>query len=144
MDSAYDAYENYRFAIEDMGISTTIALNSRGRIDAITKGSLYLLNDGTYTCFAGFKVVYRGKNRKWGRLKFHFPAALGGCQGLFHSRCFLSSYGRTFYLHPERDYRLIGSIPRGRDIWQEKYSARTSVESVHSEGRGSHHLVTPR
>jgi transposase len=144
MDSAYDAYENYRFAIEDMEIAPIIALNPRGRLDAITEGSLYLANDGTYTCFAGFKVVYWGKNKKRDRLKFRCPAALGRCQCLFRSSCSLSSYGKTFYLHPERNYRLIGPIPRGTDLWQEKYNARTSVERAYSEEKGSHHLADPR
>ncbi len=144
MDSAYDAYENYRFPIEDMGVAPIIALNPRGRVDAISDGSLYLSGDGTYTCFAGFKVVYWGKEEKRGRLKFRCPAALGRCQCLFRSSCSLSSYGRTFYLHPDRDYRLIGPIPRGTDLWQEKYNARTSVERAYSEEKGSHHLANPR
>jgi transposase len=144
MDSAYDSYENYRFAIEDIGIAPIIALNSRGRVDAITGGSLYLSQDGTYTCLAGFKVVYWGKDKKRGRLKFRCPAALGKCQCLFHSTCSLSGYGKTFYLHPERDYRLIGPIPRGSNIWQEKYNARTSVERAYSEEKGSHRLANPR
>ena len=144
MDSAYDSYENYRFAIEDTGVAPIIALNPRARVDAITEGSLYLSNDGTYTCPAGFKVVYWGKDKKRGRLKFRCPAALGRCQCLFHSSCSLSSYGRTFYLHPERNYRLIGPILRGSNLWQEKYNARTSVERAYSEEKGSHHLATPR
>ena len=144
MDSAYDSCENYRFAIEDMSIAPVIALNPRGRVDAITKGSLYLSDDGTYTCFASFKVVYWGKDKKRGRLKFRCPAALGKCQCLFRSTCSLSSYGRTFYLHPERDYRLIGPIPGGTDLWQEKYNARTSVERAYSEEKGSHCLANPR
>ncbi len=144
MDAAYDSYENYRFAIEDMGTIPIIALNSRGRVDAITDGSLYLSGDGTYTCYAGFKVVYWGKDKNRGRLKFRCPAALGRCQCLFHPTCSLSPYGKTFYLHPERDYRLIGSIPRGTDLWQEKYNARTSVERAYSEEKGSHRLANPR
>jgi transposase len=144
MDSAYDSYENYRFAIEDIGAAPIIALNLRGRVDAITSSSLYLANDGSYTCLAGFKVVYWGKDRKRGRLKFRCPAALGKCQCLFRSSCSFSDYGRTFYLHPERDYRLIGPIPRGSDIWQEKYNARTSVERAYSEEKGSHRLANPR
>jgi transposase len=144
MDSAYDAYENYRFPIEDMGTIPIIALNPRGRVDAITEGSLYLTNDGIYTCPAGLKVVYWGKDKKRGRLKFRCPAAVGRCQCLFRSTCSLSSYGRTFYLHPDRDYRLIGLIPRGTDLWQEKYNARTSVERAYSEEKGSHHLAKPR
>jgi hypothetical protein len=144
MDSAYDSYENYRFAIEDIGAVPIIVLNPRGRVDAITEGSLYLSDDGTYTCFAGFKVAYWGKDKKRGRLKFRRPAVLGRCQCLFRLTCSLSPYGKTFYLHPERDYRLIGPIPRGSNLWQEKYNARTSVERAYSEEKGSHHLANPR
>jgi hypothetical protein len=135
MDAAYDSYENYRFAIEEIGAAPIIALNPRGRIDAMTEGSLYLADDGTYTCAAGFKVVYWGKDRNRGRLKFRSPAALGKSKCLFRSTCSLSSYGRTFYLYPERDYRLIGPIPRGTDQWQEKCNAHTSVERAYSDLR---------
>ena len=144
MDAAYDAYENYRFAIEDMGVAPIIALNPRNGADALVSGSLYLFPDGKYTCLAGFQVVYWGKDPKRGRLKFRCPAALGKCQCLFQSVCSRSSYGRTFYLHPDRDYRLIGPIPRGTDLWQEKYNARTSVERAYSEEKGSHHLANLR
>ena len=45
MDSAYDAYENYRFAIEDIGAVLIIApLNPKCRVDAVTAGSLLSLN----------------------------------------------------------------------------------------------------
>ena len=144
MDSAYDSYDNYRFAIEDIGTAPIIALNRRGKIDAITAGSLYLSDDDTYTCLAGFKVVYWGKDEKRGRLKFRCPAAVGKCQCLFHSTCSLSPYGKTFYLYPDRDYRLIGPISRGTNLWQEKYNARTSVERAYSEEKGSHRLANPR
>lgn len=144
MDSAYDSYENYRFVIEDIGAAPIIALNHRGRIDAITEGSIYVTGDGTYTCVAGFKLVYWGRDKKRGRLKFHCPAALDKCQCLFHSTCSLSSYGRSFYLHPERNYRLIGPVPRETAQWQEKYNARTSVERAYAEEKGSHHLANPR
>jgi hypothetical protein len=144
MDSAYDSYENYRFAIEEIGVAPIIALNPRGRIDAITSGSLYLSEDGSYTCVGGFKVVYWGKDKRRGRLKFRCPQAAGRCQCLFRSTCSLSHYGKTFYLHPNRDYRLVGPIPRGTDLWQEKYNARTSVERAYSEEKGSHCLANPR
>ena len=144
MDSAHDSYENYRFAIEDIGAAPIIALNPRNRADAITDGSLYLSDDGTFTCFAGFRVVYWGKSKKRGRLKFRCSAALSKCQCLFRSSCSLFPYGRTFYLHPKRDYRLIGPFPKGSDIWQERYNARTSVERAYSEEKGSHHLTNPR
>jgi len=61
------------------------------------------------------------------------------------SSCLLSIKLREgFYLHPDRDYRLVGPIPRGTDLWQEKYNARTSVERAYSEEKGSHHLANLR
>ena len=113
-------------------------------MDAITSNSLYLSEDGSYTCFAGFKVVYWGKKEKRSRLKFRCPAFLSKCHCIFCFTCSLSSYGRTFYLHPNEDYRLTGLVPRGTDLWQEKYNARTSVERAYSEEKGSHHLANPR
>lgn len=64
MDSAYNSYDNYRFAIEEIGAAPIIALNPRGRVDAITSSSLYLGDDGTYTCIAGFRVICWGKDKK--------------------------------------------------------------------------------
>jgi len=113
MDAGYDAYENYRFVADDMKAAPIIALNPRNGEDALVSGDLHLSSDGKYTCLAGFPVVYWGKDSKRDRLKFRCPAALGKCQCLFQSVCSPSSYGRTFYLHPDRDYRLIGPIPRG-------------------------------
>ncbi len=144
MDSAYDSHENYRFAIEEAQIAPIIALNPRGGVDAISTGSLYLSKDSSYTCVAGFKVVYWGKEEKRGRLKFRCPATVGKCECLFRSTCSQSHYGRTFYLHPKRNYRLVGPIPRGTDLWQEKYNARTSVERAYSEEKGSHKLADLR
>lgn len=144
LDAAYDAYENYRFSIEDAGVAPIIAINPRNGPDALTLGDLTFSPGGKYTCLAGFQVVYWGKDPKRGRLKFRCPAALGKCQCLFQPMCSSSSYGRTFYLHPHREYRLIGLIPRGTDLWQQKYDARTSVERSYSEHKGSHHLASPR
>ena len=125
-------------------IAPIIALNPRGGVDALSEGSLYLSKDGSYTCVAGFKVVYWGKEEKRERLKFRCPAAVGKCKCLFRSTCSKSQYGRTFYLHPKRNYRLVGPIPRGTDLWQEKYNGRTSVERAYSEEKGSHKLAYPR
>jgi len=48
-DSAHDSYENYSFAIEEVDTTPIIALNPRGRLDAITESSFCLADDGTYT-----------------------------------------------------------------------------------------------
>ena len=101
MDAAYDNYENYRFLIEEIGVAPIIALNPRGRIDAITEGSLYLADDGTYTCVAGFKAVYWGKDKKWRRPKFRCPAALDKCQCLFRSTALYLVTGEAFIFIPK-------------------------------------------
>ncbi len=136
--------KNDRFAIEEAHIAPLIALNPRGGVDALTANSLLMAKDGGYTCMTGHKVIYRGKEEKRSRLKFRCPAAVGKCECLFRSTCSQSRYGRTFYLNPERDYRLIGSIPRGAALWQQKYDRRTSVERAYSEEKGSHKLADPR
>lgn len=87
--------------------------------------------------FAGFEVVYWDKDEERGRLKLRCKAALGKSQCLFRSTCFLSGYGKTFYLHPDRDYRLIDLIPRGTDLWEEEYSVRTSLERAQSEEKAT-------
>jgi hypothetical protein len=138
MDSAYDSRKNYRFAIKEAKIAPIIALNPRNGVDAITSNSLTLSRG------AGFKVIYWGKEEKRGRLKFRCPAVVGKCKCIFRSVCSQSQYGRTFYLNPERDYRLIGTIPRGTTLWQNKYDKRTSIERAYSEEKGSHKLADPR
>jgi transposase len=144
MDSAYDSHENYRFAIKEAHIAPIIALNPRGGVDALTANSLQLTQDGSYTCPAGHKVIYWGREAKRGRLKFRCPAAVGKCECLFRATCSPSPYGRTFYLNTERDYRLIGLIPRGTALWEKKYARRTSIERAYSEEKGSHKLADPR
>lgn len=136
MDSAYDAYENYRFVIEDMEASPIIALNSR-----ISKlGRITVAGDGSYRCLAGFALVYRGRDNQQNRMKYRCPAVLGRCQCHMQTVCSPSAYGRTFYVSPYRDYRMCGPIPRGSVQWQAKYAGRTSVERTNSEGKGSHRL----
>jgi len=143
MDASYDAHENYRYVIQDIKAAPVIALNSRRGPDQLTTGALILSAEGTYTCTAGYEVVYWGKESN-GRLKFRCPAALGKCQCLFRYTCSQSDYGKVFHLHAGRDYRLVGPIPRGTELWQKKYNLRTSVERAYSEEKGSHRLADLR
>jgi len=144
MDAAYDDQKNYRFAIEEAHVAPIIALNPRNGVDALTSQALKMDKDGSYICMAGHTVVYWGKEAKRNRLKFRCPAAVGKCECLFRSLCSQSKYGRTFYLNPERDYRLIGPIPRGTTLWQKHYDKRTSIERAYSEEKGSHKLADLR
>ena len=40
MDSTCDSYENYRFAVEDIGAVPVIVLNPRGEVDAVGENIL--------------------------------------------------------------------------------------------------------
>jgi len=86
---AYDSYENHRFAVERLRAAPIVTPNPSGTVDAITDGSLYLTDDGSHTCFAGFKVVYWGNDEKPGCLNFRCPAAPARYQCLFRSTCSL-------------------------------------------------------
>lgn len=142
MDSAYDAYENYRFIIEDAEASPVIALNRRESPNKL--GKISTTEDGNCICEAGFNLVKWSKDTREHRTKFRCPAALGKCQCNMRSSCSPSAYGRTFYVCAHEDYRLRGPIPRESEQWREKYAGRTSVERAYSEQKGSHRLADLR
>ncbi|MDO9066564.1 MAG: transposase [Chloroflexota bacterium] len=139
MDAAYDAYENYRFVIDDMKASPIIALNPRSEYTS-KLGKISLAEDGSYRCEAGLELIHSGTDKKRKRMKFRCPAVLGKCHCDLQAACSPSKYGRTFYVSLYQDYRLRGPIPRGSEMWQEKYNGRTSVERAYSEEKGSHRL----
>ena len=144
MDSGYDDYKNYQFAIQEAHTVPIIALNPRTRVNMQSLRSLNLAKDGGYYCQGGHKMVYCGKDKKRSRLKFRCPAAMGRCECLSRPTCCRTPFGRTIYLKPDDDYRLIGPIPRGTALWEKKYDKRTSIERAYSEEKGSHKLAEPR
>lgn len=144
-DAAYDAYENYSYLVEEEGINPFIALNIRNEKESIPLGKLKLqAPDGKYLCQAGFEAVNWGYEKKRRRLKLRCPAALGRELCLFRNLCSSSSYGRTFYIYPDKELRLVGPIPRGTSAWQKNYSNRTATERANSELKQEHRLNTLR
>jgi hypothetical protein len=128
MDSAYDSHENYRFAIKEAQVAPIIALNPRGGVDALTSNSLQLAKDGSYTCMAGHKVIYWGKEEKRGRLKFRCPAAVGKCDCLFRATWraaaqFNSSALCRRFQALARSRRRIGSAPASGAITAARMAA---------------------
>ena len=140
MDSAYDDYKNYNFAINEAHIAPIIALNLRTGVNLQSLRSLNLSKDGSYHCKGDFKMIYSGFDKKRSRFKYRCPAALGKCECPLRWDCSKSAYGRIVYLKPDDDYRLIGPIPRGTKIWNKKFDKRTSVERAFAEEKGSHKL----
>ena len=128
------------FDSTDNGIIPIIALNERGGINPLLSGELSISTDGKIVGPAGCPLVYWGFDPNRNRLKFRCPAAVKKFNCLFKKSCSKSSYGRTFYIHPTDDLRLVGPIPRGTYTWEKLYDLRTSVERTNSELKNSHYL----
>ena len=140
-DAAYDGYENYKFLARDCKINPFIALNRRGADESIPLGELVLTADGKYLCVAGHQTINWGKDKsRNNRLKLRCPDALGKANCLFRHLCSSSSYGRTFYVYPERELRLVGPVPRGTNEWKLNYNNRSAAERANSELKGEHKL----
>ena len=119
IDSPHDCHEIYVLRLMRlMSIFITITpLNPRGGMDTLTSNSVQFAKDDSYTCGAGHKVIYWGKEEKRGRLKFLCPAPGGKYECLVRATCSRSQYVRTFYLNPNQDYRLMRLFPRGTALW---------------------------
>ncbi|MFN3966604.1 MAG: transposase, partial [Endomicrobiia bacterium] len=139
LDAGYDSHSNYQLLFQ-LNINPVIALNQRTGINPLLTGELNVSPDGKIQCSAGCSLVYWGYDLNRNRLKFRCPAKLGRCNCLFIRYCSNSHYGRTFYIHPTDDLRLVGRIPRGTLTWKKLYDLRTSVERTNSELKNSHYL----
>ena len=111
LDAAYDSHNNYQLLSEN-NINPIIALNNRARINPVLTGKLTVSPDGKILGPTGCNLVYWGYCKTRNRHKFRCPAALNKCKCLFLNVCSKSNYGRTFYIHPTDELRLIGKIPR--------------------------------
>jgi len=148
MDSAYDDYAIYERYTQE-GIAPLIPLNPRN-----TQGKTQIGNDllmdqnGTYSCSrTGLPLVKNGTDpKRKGRQKI--VCSPTGCRTTcpFRGECGgASKVGKTFYVYPNKDLRLIGLIPRGSRLWKVLYAQRTAVERTNSGLKSpSHQLNRPR
>lgn len=148
MDSAYDDQTIYERYTQD-GIAPIIPLNPRN-----TQGKTQIGNDllvdpkGNYYCSrTELPLVKNGTDpKRKGRQKI--VCSPTGCRKTCPFRdecCGLSKVGKTFYLYPNKDLRLIGVIPRGSSLWKALYAQRTAVERTNSTLKSpSHQLNRPR
>jgi hypothetical protein len=148
MDTAYDDYAIYERYTQE-GIAPLIPLNPRN-----TEGKTQIGNDllmdpqGTYYCSrTELPLVKNGTDpKRKGRQKI--VCSPTGCRKTcpFRQECGGSSkVGKTFYLYPNKDLRLIGLIPRGSRLWKDLYAQRTAVERTNSVLKSpTHQLNRPR
>ena len=139
LDAGYDGHQNYQL-LSQLNINPIIALNERSGTNPLLTGKLTISQDGKIQGPANCPLVYWGYDKNRNRHKLRCPAALGKCNCLFLKVCSKSDYGRTFYIHPTDNLRLIGKIPRGTYTWEKLYDLRTAVERCNSELKNSHYL----
>lgn len=143
LDAGYDGHLNYQL-LSELNINPIIALNERTKTYPLLTGELHISQDGKIQGPANCDLVYWGYCKSRNRHKFRCPAVLGKCTCLFLTACSDSKYGRTFYIHPTDDLRLVGRIPRGTSTWKKLYDLRTSAERTNSELKNSHRLADLR
>ena len=148
MDTAYDDQDIYQRYSQD-NIAPIIPLNPRNTQGKTQLGNDLLMDEkGTYYCArTGLPLVKNGTDpQRKGRQKV--VCSPTGCRKECPFRqecCDSSKVGKTFYLYPNKDLRLIGLIPRGSNLWKQLYAQRTAVERTNSVLKSpTHQLDSPR
>jgi IS5 family transposase len=148
MDTAYDDYAIYERYTKE-GIAPIIPLNPRN-----TQGKTQLGHDllvdpqGIYYCArTQLPLVKNGTDPKR-KDRQKIVCSPTGCRKACPFRqecCGASKVGKTFYLYPNKDLRLIGLIPRGSRLWKALYAQRTAIERTNSSLKSNtHQLDRPR
>ena len=149
MDAAYDDTDVYGHCVEK-GIHPIIALNPRNQQKDTSPINPRVNIDEAGNCFCSrtdMRLVKNGTEpKRKHRLKLICPPTGERKDCPFRETCCPNSkVGKTFYLYPLSDVRLLGTIPRGSDEWKCLYSQRTSVERTNSMLKSpTHKLDEPR
>jgi len=149
MDAAYDDTDVYKHCVKKE-IYPIIPLNPRNQ-----KKDTFSVNpkvdmdkDGCFFCsITKLRLVKNGTEpKRKGRLKLICPPTGERKDCSFRESCCpKSKVGRTFYLYPLSDIRLLGTIPRDSDEWKLLYRQRTAVERTNSSLKSPiHKLDEPR
>jgi transposase len=149
MDAAYDDTDVYGHCVEH-DIHPIIPLNPRNQTNNTSpvNPKVNMDKDGCFSCsMTGLRLVKNGTEpKRKHRLKLICPTTGDRKQCPFRESCCPNSkVGKTFYLYPLSDVRLLGTIPRGSPQWKLLYSQRTSVERTNSLLKSpTHKLNEPR
>jgi transposase len=149
MDAAYDDTTIYHECVTHQ-IHPIIALNPRNTTDpAFTLTELVRIDEhGHFFCHkTGFRLLHNGSEpKRKGRMKLICPptGARNTCPFRDHC-CPTSKIGKTFYLYPAGDVRLLGTIPRGSLAWKRLYNTRSAAERTNAQLKSpTHQLAAPR
>lgn len=149
MDAAYDDTDIYQHCVQHQ-IDPIIALNPSNTHDtASSLDDLVTIDDhGHSLCQkTGFRLLHNGTEpKRKGRMKLICPPTGERTTCPFREHCCPGSkIGKTFYLYPLRDVRLLGTIPRGTDAWKRLYNKRSAAERTNAQLKSpTHQLDEPR
>ncbi len=147
MDAAYDDTDVYGHCVEH-DIHPIIPLNPRNQETSPVNPKVNMDKDGCFFCsMTGTRLVKSGTEpKRKHRLKLTCPPTRERKNCPFRETCCPNSkVGKTFYLYPLSDVRLLGTVPRGSSQWKILYNQRTSVERTNSLLKSpTHKLNEPR
>lgn len=131
----HDDTDVYKHCVEK-DIHPIIALNPRNQKEDkfSVNPKVDMDKDGCFFCsITKFRLIKNGTEpKRKDRLKLICPPTREMECPFRESCCPHSKVGRTFYLYPLRDIRLLGTIPRDSDEWKSLYRQRTAVERTNS------------
>lgn len=149
MDAAYDDTDIYRHCVEHE-IHPIIAMNPRNqdKNTSPVNPKVNMDKNGCFSCgITGLPLVKNGTEpKRKHRLKLICPATKERKKCPFRESCCPNSkVGKTFYLYPLSDVRLLGTISRSSPLWKSLYNQRTSVERTNAMLKSTtHKLNNPR
>jgi len=128
-DGSMDNYPTYKLMYH-WDIIPFIPLDSKSKqtLNKLPPGILCLDDEGGPICPGGIPYENCGYSYPKGiKYRCYFD-----CHGIDKPcKCTDSPYGRTVYLKPKYDFRLITPVPRNSDAFKVKFKTRTSVERSH-------------
>jgi len=142
-DAAYDSIENLSF-LENHNITPYIPENKRNRKNPVTRGDVFITEEGDIICKAGLKLLYWGYDRKRKRYKFRCPLVKKDGLCLFRETCWRTRYGPVFYLHEGKSVMDRVRVIRNSPKFKEVYKKRTHIERFFSIIKRRHRLLEVR
>jgi len=145
MDAGYDDGKIYEHNAQK-GIAPIIALNPRNVSDtnSIDHPEVTIDKQGNPHCRkTGYRLIKDGTEPSRNNRQ-KIVCSPTGCRANCPFRkecCGESTIGKTFYLYPQRELRMLGIIPRGSDQWKLLYNGRTSTERTHSQLKTTKHKL---
>jgi len=127
LDSAHDAYAIYRL-LHHYDVAAFIDLNTRTKGKCFYQDDFSFTKDGVPICPAGHIMAYHGFCKHRQRHKWRCPKTRKKWIVSCACSCSTSSYGRVFYTREQDNLRYFTRVPRGSQLFKQRFARRTTVE----------------